>query len=157
MELRTSYRMTRFGDSIAFFLLALALSLGGATMAWAKSPAPLSAPKVAPKVHTCAPYEGDTAAVSVPSDPTPLNPKTLKGLEGSYQFLPDLMLTIKRKGDQLFAGLGNDTAELFDTGSGRFFMKEDNLQMVFQLSAKGQATCLIVIKEGNVKPLPRVD
>lgn len=156
MELRNSYSMARFQSSIALFLLALAVCAAGGT-AWAKTSAQRSIKAAAPKVHTCAPYEGDTAAVPVPPDPAVLDPRTLKGLDGSYQFLPDLMLTIKLKGDRLFAGLGNDTAELFDTGNGRFFMKEDNLQMIFQRSASGRATCLIVIKEGDVKPLPRVD
>ena len=78
-----------------------------------------------------------------------VDPKLFDGYVGSYQFAPNLILTVTREGDHLFAQLtGQQKFEVFPESDHDYFYKVVDAQITFVTDSSGRATELILHQGG---------
>jgi len=78
-----------------------------------------------------------------------VDPKLFDGYVGSYQFAPNLILTVTREGDHLFAQLtGQQKFEVFPESDHDYFYKVVDAQITFVTDSTGRATELVLHQGG---------
>jgi len=90
---------------------------------------------------------------------TPVDPKMLDALIGAYQGAgPNMVFTITRENDQLFAQLtGQPKFPAFPEGERKFFLKAVDAQISFDGDAQGKATQLTLHQNGMDQTARRLD
>ena len=79
-----------------------------------------------------------------------LDQELLDNYVGRYQVEPNLIFTVTRKGDHLFARLSDQPeAELFASGRQEFFYKVVNAQILFKTDSGGQTIGLVLHQNGH--------
>jgi hypothetical protein len=79
-----------------------------------------------------------------------VDPKIFDGYAGRYQLAPNLIQTITRDGDRLYAqATGQPRFEIFAEGARDFFYKDFDAQMTFVVDANGRATALVHHQNGT--------
>jgi CubicO group peptidase (beta-lactamase class C family) len=98
--------------------------------------------------------------------PTPLPrsvakvaPETFEGYVGQYRLDPAFLITITRDEDRLMASWpGQPRVQLFPATEVRYFLKENDTQIVFYRDTRSRATRLTFqLKEGDRKVAQRID
>ena len=87
-----------------------------------------------------------------------LAPAVVERYVGRYQLAPGAIITITRQDARAFAQLtGQPMFEIFASAEREFFFKVVNAQLVFEVSAEGRATA-VVLHQGGMSPrAPRVE
>jgi CubicO group peptidase (beta-lactamase class C family) len=84
--------------------------------------------------------------------------KVFDGYVGRYQLSPDLILTISRDGDHLFAQVpGQDKVQLFPEGVRDYFLKVIEAEITFVSDSAGRATELILHQGGEDQHAKRIE
>jgi serine-type D-Ala-D-Ala carboxypeptidase/endopeptidase len=87
-----------------------------------------------------------------------VDPKLFDGYVGSYQFVPNFILTVTREGDHLFAqATGQQKFEIFPEGDRDYFYKVVEAQITFITDRSGRATELILHQGGLDQHAKRTD
>lgn len=77
---------------------------------------------------------------------------------GSYQLVPNVVITMTRDGDQLFTQLtGQPKIPVFPEGEGRFFLKVVDAQLSFETDAQGGVTQVVLHQGGRDQAAKRLD
>jgi CubicO group peptidase (beta-lactamase class C family) len=93
-----------------------------------------------------------------PHTEVPVDPKLFDAYVGRYQLLPNLILTITREGDRLFAqATSQPKLELFAEGEKDYFLRGIDAQLTFVTDAKGVATSVVLHQNGVNLPAKRID
>jgi hypothetical protein len=86
-----------------------------------------------------------------------INPKLLDGYVGRYQLTSNLVLTVTREGDRLFAqGTGQNKVEIFPKDARNFFATAVDAQITFEPDERGRASGLILHQNGAILHAPRI-
>jgi len=86
------------------------------------------------------------------------SPEVLDRYVGDYQLAPNVVATITRRGDHLFAERpGWPRAELFADAEDHFFEKLGDIQVTFHLGPTGRASEVIVRQGGYDRTGPRIE
>jgi len=73
-----------------------------------------------------------------------INPELLDAYVGRYELAPNLIMTVTREGNRLFAQLTNqEKFELFPEGDRDFFYKVVDAQITFEPDSQGEASSSI--------------
>ena len=84
-----------------------------------------------------------------PHTETPVDPKLFEKYTGSYQLTPNRVLNITSENNRLFAqAVGQNRFELFAEGEREYFARVADIQIVFELDARGRAASLTLIQGG---------
>ena len=84
--------------------------------------------------------------------------KLLDRYVGRYGEPPNLILSIKRKGDHLTIQENDEPAqELFATSESKFFSKLNDDELSFQVDSQGRATVMVLHIAGKDIPLKRIE
>ena len=103
---------------------------------------PLMAPVAPPKTRT-------EAAV---------DPKTYDRCVGRYQFAANVILTVTRTDDRLFAQLtGQPAFQIFPEGEKEFFLKVVDAQLTFETDDQAKATAVVLHQNGRNQRAVRVE
>jgi CubicO group peptidase (beta-lactamase class C family) len=87
-----------------------------------------------------------------------LDSKLLDRVVGRYSIPPDLVLTVKRKGDYLSMQENDEApADLFPEGELRFFSKSSDDVVTFELDGQGRISRLVIHTGGRSIPVNRVN
>jgi CubicO group peptidase (beta-lactamase class C family) len=87
-----------------------------------------------------------------------LDAKLLDNYAGTYRMAPNVLMTISREGDQLFAQLtGQPKFPLFPEAATQFFLKVVDAQITFDTGGAGKATGLTLHQAGRDMPAKRLD
>lgn len=87
-----------------------------------------------------------------------VDPKLFDGYVGRYRLAPDVILTISREGDRLFAQTaGQPQIELFPASNRDYFFKEADVLISFESDGQGLATGLIFQQNGQNMPAQRIE
>ncbi len=87
-----------------------------------------------------------------------LDSKLLDRVVGRYSIPPDLVLTVKRKGDHLSMQENDEApADLFPEGELRFFSKSSDDVVTFELDGQGRISRLVIHTGGRSIPVNRVN
>jgi CubicO group peptidase (beta-lactamase class C family) len=87
-----------------------------------------------------------------------VDPALLDRLAGRYGILPDLVLTVARKGDRLAMQENQEqSGELFAEGELRFFSKTADDVVTFDLDNRGKVTGLVIHTGGRSIPVKRFE
>jgi CubicO group peptidase (beta-lactamase class C family) len=90
-------------------------------------------------------------------DPQTLS-KILDGYVGGYRLNPNVVITISREGEHLYAQLtGQPKAEIFPKSEHEFFPKIVDAQFTFQTGADGKAKSVSLEQNGNKQIAARLD
>ncbi len=86
-----------------------------------------------------------------------VDPSKFEALVGTYQLVPLVMIDIRRKGDNLFAQITNQSElEIFPKSETEFFYKAVDAQITFVKDAAGRAASLVIHQGGRDTPATRV-
>jgi len=116
-------------------------------------------------VCACGLAQSAVAQLSVPPEassaqpqPIELDAAVIDRYAGSYQMGGNVLLTITRVGNQLFAQLtGQPHAEIYAQSEREFFYKVVRASISFQSDAQGRTTGLVLHQNGADLPAPRID
>jgi D-alanyl-D-alanine-carboxypeptidase/D-alanyl-D-alanine-endopeptidase len=87
-----------------------------------------------------------------------LDPDILDAYVGKYQFAPNVVLTVTRRNNQLFAQLtGQGPLEIFPETKTDFFARAVDAQILFKTDAKGRANALVLRQLGRDQQAPKID
>jgi D-alanyl-D-alanine-carboxypeptidase/D-alanyl-D-alanine-endopeptidase len=87
-----------------------------------------------------------------------IDPKLYDGYVGRYQLKPDVILSVTREGDRLFAqATGQKRHEIFPERERFFFFRVVDAQITFKTDGEGQAESLSLHQNGRHMPAPRID
>ncbi len=87
-----------------------------------------------------------------------IDPKVLDGYAGRYQFLPNVVVTISRSGDQLSVlATGQNAFLIVPEGNRDFFAKDIDILIRFETDAQGKATAIAVTQGGQTRRAPRIE
>ncbi len=87
-----------------------------------------------------------------------LDRKVLKRYVGKYQLAPDFIIDVDRKGDQLRTqATGQARVPIFPESETKFFLKDVDAQLMFELDEKGNVTGLILHQGGAKQYAKRID
>ena len=79
-----------------------------------------------------------------------VDPKVYDDYVGTYMLVPTFLITIERKGDQLFAqATGQQSFEVFPKAKDRFFYKVVEADLLFTRGDKGKVTHLTLFQNGR--------
>ncbi len=93
-----------------------------------------------------------------PRTPVSIDPKLLDGYVGHYKLGQEMIFTVTREGDHLFAQLsGQPKFEVYPSGPKDFFYTVAAAQLTFVTDANGRAKELILHQNGRDVPAPRID
>jgi CubicO group peptidase (beta-lactamase class C family) len=82
----------------------------------------------------------------------------LEGYVGRFELAPTFIITITREGTRLFLQATNQPRfELFAETERKFFLKEVNAQVTFEVDKKGRAVRLILHQGGANQPAKRIE
>jgi serine-type D-Ala-D-Ala carboxypeptidase/endopeptidase len=101
----------------------------------------------------------DSPLVSRPKQHTEitLTPDVLDLYVGKYQFIPNVLVTITRKDNQLSAQLtGQGPAEIYPETKTDFFYKAVDAQILFKTDNQGRATALVLRQLGRDQTAKRI-
>ncbi|HEX2081359.1 MAG TPA: serine hydrolase [Longimicrobium sp.] len=91
-----------------------------------------------------------TATVTVPVE-------VLDRYVGAYEFEPDFVLTVRRDGTVLRGQIpGQPEVEMMPEGETRFFVREGNATLVFQVDASGAVTGVVLHQGGREIPARKI-
>jgi CubicO group peptidase (beta-lactamase class C family) len=86
-----------------------------------------------------------------------LDAATLQPFVGRYQLAPNVVITVTRDGDSLFAVLtGQEMLEIFPEGPRDFFWKAVDAQLTFQTGPDGAVSAAVLHQHGADMPAPRI-
>lgn len=84
--------------------------------------------------------------------------EVLEGYVGGFELAPSFVITITREGPRLFLQATNQPRlELFAESARKFFLKEVDAQVTFEVDEKGRATRLILHQAGANQPARRIE
>lgn len=87
-----------------------------------------------------------------------VDPKLFDKYAGRYELAPNLILTITREADRLFAQVtGQSKFELFPEGEKEFFLKVVDAQITFEADGAGAANRLVLHQGGRDLPAKRIE
>ncbi len=87
-----------------------------------------------------------------------LDSKIFDKYAGSYQFAPNVTLTVSREGDRFFAQLtGQPKLAIFAESQDTFFLKAVDAQLTFGTDDKGNAKQVILHQNGRDQTAKRID
>jgi serine-type D-Ala-D-Ala carboxypeptidase/endopeptidase len=87
-----------------------------------------------------------------------LNSNTLDLYVGKYQFAPNMIFTITRKDNQLFAQLtGQGASEIYPETQTDFFSRVVDAQILFKTDGQGRANALVLRQNGRDQIAERID
>ncbi len=87
-----------------------------------------------------------------------LAPEILEKYVGKYEFAPNVLITVTRKGNQLYAQLtGQQALEIFPEKEQEFFLKVVDAQITFETDKSGKATALILHQNGQNSRAPKIE
>jgi hypothetical protein len=87
-----------------------------------------------------------------------VDPKVFDRYAGQYQLSPNLVLTITREREHLFAQVtGRPKFELFAEGENEYFWKVVDAQVTFEVDAGGAVMQLVFHQAGRNVPAKRID
>jgi serine-type D-Ala-D-Ala carboxypeptidase/endopeptidase len=87
-----------------------------------------------------------------------LNPDVLDVYVGKYQFAPNVIMTITRKDNQLFAQLtGQGPLEIYAESKADFFARVVDAQILFKTDSQGRANALVLRQLGRDQLAQRID
>jgi RNA polymerase sigma factor (sigma-70 family) len=87
----------------------------------------------------------------------PIDPGFFDRYVGRYELLPNLILTITREGDRLFAqATGQSKFQLFAEGEKDYFLKVTDAQITFEVDAAGRVNQLTLHQAGRDMPAKRI-
>jgi D-alanyl-D-alanine-carboxypeptidase/D-alanyl-D-alanine-endopeptidase len=87
-----------------------------------------------------------------------LDPMILDTYVGKYELAPNIIMTITRKNNQLFAQLtGQGAAEIYPESETDFFYRVVDAQILFKTDAKGRANALVLRQLGRDQMATRID
>lgn len=79
-----------------------------------------------------------------------VNPRIYDAYVGQYELAPDLIVTVTKENNRLFAqATGQPEFELYPESETKFFARVANIQVTFVKNEKGEVTQLIVHQEGT--------
>jgi hypothetical protein len=89
---------------------------------------------------------------------TKIDPKILDRYVGGYRLNPNIVITISREGEHLYAQLtGQPKAEIFPKSEREFFPKIVDAQFTFDAGADGKAKSVTLEQNGNKQTATRLD
>jgi CubicO group peptidase (beta-lactamase class C family) len=89
---------------------------------------------------------------------TKIDPKILDGYVGVYRLNPNVVFTISREGEHLYAQpSGQAKGEIFPKSEREFFPKNVNAQFTFDAGADGKAKSVTLEQNGNKLTAARLD
>jgi len=104
------------------------------------------------------------ATLAPPPPPPPVRtaiavpPEVLQRYVGVYQLAPQVVITVTRDGDRLFAQLtGQGAFEIFPESQAAFFWKVVDAQATFDIGPDGRATGLVLHQGGRDLPARRIE
>ena len=84
--------------------------------------------------------------------------EALEGYVGRFELAPNFVITITREGTRLFLQATNQPRfELFAESERKFFLKEVDAQVTFEVDEKGRAARLILHQAGANQPAKRIE
>ena len=87
-----------------------------------------------------------------------VDPGILARYLGRYEFVPGVVLTIRRKDARLFAQLtGQSPTEIFGSSERQFFYKVVNAPLTFDVDDAGRATAVVLRQTGVEQRARRID
>jgi serine-type D-Ala-D-Ala carboxypeptidase/endopeptidase len=87
-----------------------------------------------------------------------IDPKLFDRYAGRYQLTSNLVLTITREGEHLFArATGQPKFELFAEGEKEYFLKAVDAQITFEVDVGGAVNQLVLHQAGQNVPAKRID
>jgi D-alanyl-D-alanine-carboxypeptidase/D-alanyl-D-alanine-endopeptidase len=87
-----------------------------------------------------------------------LDPNVLEKYVGKYEFAPNVVFTITRKDNQLYAQLtGQGTAEIYPESETEFFSRVVDAQIIFKTDDKGRVNALVLRQLGQDQMALRID
>ncbi len=87
-----------------------------------------------------------------------LGPEALDIYVGKYQFAPNAIMTVTRKGNQLYVQLtGQGPAEIYPESKTDFFARVVDAQITFKTDSKGRASALVLHQLGRDQIATRID
>ena len=96
------------------------------------------------------------AKLPSPEKAVSLAPQALEEYTGSYRLAPHFILTILRKGDQLYAqATGQGALPIFPSARDQFFARIADIRISFQRGKHGDVTGLVLHQHGD-HPAPRI-
>jgi hypothetical protein len=89
---------------------------------------------------------------------TKVDPKILDRYVGGYRLNPNVIITISREGEHLYAQLaGQPKAEIFPKSEREFFPKIVDAQFTFEAGADGKARSVTLEQNGNRQTAARLE
>lgn len=86
-----------------------------------------------------------------------VNPKIYDAYVGQYELEPNLIITITKEKDRLFAlATGQPKVEIFPESETKFFLKVVDAQITFVKNEKGEVTQLILHQGGKDQPAKKI-
>ncbi len=86
-----------------------------------------------------------------------VDPKVYDAYVGQYELTPDLIATVTKENNRLFAqATGQPKFELYPESETKFFAKVADIQVTFVKNEKGEVTQLIVHQEGKDTPAKKI-
>lgn len=96
------------------------------------------------------------AKLPPPEKAVTLAPPALEDYTGSYRLAAHFILTIRRKGDQLYAqATGQGALPIFPSARDEFFARIENIRISFRRGKDGKVTGLVLHQNGD-HPAPRI-
>jgi D-alanyl-D-alanine-carboxypeptidase/D-alanyl-D-alanine-endopeptidase len=87
-----------------------------------------------------------------------LDPSVLEKYVGKYEFAPNVVFTITRKDNQLYAQLtGQGAAEIYPESETEFFSRVVDPQIIFKTDDKGRVNALVLRQLGRDQLAPRMN
>lgn len=103
-------------------------------------------------------FDGEPQQVWWGHKETAVDPKIFDGYAGRYQLNPNLVITVTREGDKLFAQLtGQPKFQQFPETPRDFFLKVVDAQLTFEVDNQGRAAAVILHQAGRDQRAPRIE
>ncbi|HEX5314781.1 MAG TPA: alpha/beta fold hydrolase [Gammaproteobacteria bacterium] len=101
-------------------------------------------------------FAANTAPANASAATFAMAAPALDAYVGSYELAPGFVLTISRRGEQLYAqATGQGAAPIYESAKDQFFYKVVNAQISFERDAAGNVTGLVLHQNGD-HPAPRM-
>lgn len=102
--------------------------------------------------------EGETAARLLASQTeTTVDPQIYDSYAGDYQLAPGFILTVRRRGNQIFTqATGQQEVEIYPKSETEYFLKVVDAQISFVKDTNGKVTGLVLHQNGRDLPGPKI-
>jgi serine-type D-Ala-D-Ala carboxypeptidase/endopeptidase len=86
-----------------------------------------------------------------------IDPETLGRYAGRYELVPGFVLTVRRKGNELWsAATGQPEVQLFPESEAKWFLKVVDAQLTFDFDESGNAKALTLHQGGRNMPAKKM-